>query len=79
MFSRFQNGPWGILCRWVSPRVSASAPHEQIQPQYAPLPQNQMIAGISTKVWAMPMPIHHHSGSAVNQLNTASGQARIRP
>ena len=33
MFNRFQNGPWGILCRWVSPSVSASAPQEQIQPQ----------------------------------------------
>ena len=33
ILARFQNGPWGILWRCWSPRVSASAPHEQIQPQ----------------------------------------------
>ena len=39
MFARFQKGPCGILCRWVSPRVSASAPQEQIHPQYTPFPK----------------------------------------
>ncbi len=39
MLTRFQSGPCGIFCRCASPSVSASAPHEQIQPQYAPLPQ----------------------------------------
>ncbi len=50
MLSRFQNGPCGILWRCSSPSVSASAPHEQIQPQYTPFPQRRIASGISTNV-----------------------------
>ena len=79
MFSRFQNGPCGILCRCVSPSVSANAPHEQIHPQYAPLPQKKIIAGISTNVCMNPRISQPQIGSAVNQFHAISGHARINP
>ncbi len=36
---RFARGPCGANVRYSSPSVSAIAPQEQIQPQYAPFPQ----------------------------------------
>ena len=69
----------GILPRCESPSVSASAPHEQIQPQYTPLPQRRMASGSSTNVCTKPIASHVHSGCSVNTLYTLSGHASTKP
>src|SRR6185436_12413030 len=79
MFTRFQKGPWGIFCRWSSPSVSASAPQEQIQPQYAPLPQRRMMSGIRTNVWTKQMTSHQVIGFQEKTFQMKSGQARMKP
>src|SRR3954447_25167586 len=76
---RFQNGPCGIFSRWASPTVSASAPQEQIQPQYAPLPHLRTISGMMTKVWISEMTSHVHIGWDVKTFQKNSGHARMKP
>src|SRR5688572_22695591 len=79
MFNRFQNGPCGILVRCSSPNVSASAPHEQIHPQYEPFPQNQIMSGMITSVCTAPMMSQSIIGCSVNTFQTKSGQASTKP
>ena len=52
---------------------------EQIQPQYAPLPQRHTISGMTTKVCTRLIASQPHSGSLVNTFQKNSGQARMKP
>src|SRR5882762_7987360 len=79
MFTRFHTGPCGIFARCWSPIVSASAPHEQIHPQYAPLPHRQMMAGMMTNVCTNEITSHNHIGCGVKTLYTFNGNARMNP